>query len=189
MNGRLLKSALAALALSALGGSLMAHDDDDRDRGRDNDRRFTVRADLIGFQEVPALSTVAQGRFRAVVDTRANTITWKLSYDALEGDVQQAHVHFGQMSVNGGISFFLCSNLAGNPGPAGTQACPAGPAEITGVITPDLVIGPGPTATAAGQGIEPGAFAEIAAAIRNGTAYANVHSSKWPGGEIRGQLH
>ena len=39
------------------------------------------------------------------------------------------------MSVNGGISFFLCSNL-GN-GPAGTQACPAGPAELTGVITPD----------------------------------------------------
>jgi len=95
--------------------------------------------------------------------------------------VQQSHVHFGQMSVNGGISFFLCSNL-GN-GPAGTQACPVGPAELTGVITPDLVIGP--TAT----GIEPGAMAEIVAAIRNGTAYANVHSAKWPGGEIRGQLH
>jgi hypothetical protein len=54
---------------------------------------------------------------------------------------------------------------------------------VTGVITPDLVIGP------AGQGIEAAAFAEIAAAMRNGTAYANVHSSKWPGGEIRGQLH
>jgi hypothetical protein len=46
----------------------------------------------------------------------------------------------------------------------------------------------GPPA-APGQGIEPGAFAEIAAAIREGVAYANVHSSKWPGGEIRGQLH
>ncbi|MEO8019405.1 MAG: CHRD domain-containing protein [Pseudomonadota bacterium] len=189
MNGRLLKSGLAALAFGLLGGSLMAHDDDDRDRGRDNDSKFVVRADLIGYQEVPALSTVAHGHFRALVDSKANTITWKLSYDALEGAVQQAHVHFGQMSVNGGISFFLCSNLAGNPGPAGTQACPVGPAEITGVITPDLVVGPGPTATAPGQGIEPGAFAEIAAAIRNGTAYANVHSAKWPGGEIRGQLH
>jgi hypothetical protein len=40
-----------------------------------------------------------------------------------------------------------------------------------------------------GGGIEPGAFAEIAAAIREGVAYANVHTSKWPGGEIRGQLH
>jgi len=174
----MLKSGLAALALATLGGSLMAHDDDDHDRGRD---RFAVRADLEGFQEVPAISTVASGRFRAWVDTKANTITWKLSYQGLEGDVQQAHVHFGQLSVNGGVSFFLCSNL-GN-GPVGTQACPVGPAELTGVITAEQVVGP------AGSGIEAGAMAEIVAAIRNGTAYANVHSSKWPTGEIRGQLH
>jgi hypothetical protein len=178
MNGRMLKSGLAALALATFGGSLMAHDDDDHDRGRD---RFAVRADLEGFQEVPAISTVASGRFRAWVDTKANTITWKLSYQGLEGDVQQSHVHFGQLSVNGGVSFFLCSNL-GN-GPAGTQACPVGPAELTGVITAEQVVGP------AGSGIEAGAMAEIVAAIRNGTAYANVHSSKWPAGEIRGQLH
>jgi hypothetical protein len=181
MNGQMLKSGLAALALATLGGSLMAHEDDDRDRGRDRDSRFTVRADLEGFQEVPAISTVASGRFRAVIDTKANTITWKLNYDGLEGAVQQSHVHFGQLSVNGGVSFFLCSNLAN--GPAGTQTCPVGPAELTGVITPDLVVGP------AGSGIEAGAMAEIVAAIRNGTAYANVHSAKWPGGEIRGQLH
>src|SRR6187399_2510240 len=138
MNGRMLKSGLAALALATLGGSLMAHDDDDHDRGRD---RFAVRADLEGFQEVPAISTVASGRFRAWVDAKANTITWKLSYQGLEGDVQQAHVHFGQLSVNGGVSFFLCSNL-GN-GPVGTQACPVGPAELTGVITAEQVVGPG----------------------------------------------
>jgi hypothetical protein len=179
MKGRLTKSGLAALALATLAGSLMAHDDEDR--GRDRDARFVVRADLEGFQEVPAISTVARGRFRAFVDARANTITWKLNYDGLEGAVQQSHVHFGQLSVNGGISFFLCSNL-GN-GPAGTQACPEGPAELTGVITPELVVGP------TGTGIEAGAMAEIIAAIRNGTAYANVHSAKWPGGEIRGQLH
>ena len=176
MNGRMLKSGLAALALATLGGSLMAHDEGDRERDR-----FAVRADLEGFQEVPAISTVASGRFRAWVDTKANTITWKLSYQGLEGDVQQAHVHFGQLSVNGGVSFFLCSNL-GN-GPVGTQACPVGPAELTGVIAAEQVVGP------AGSGIEAGAMAEIVAAIRNGTAYANVHSSKWPAGEIRGQLH
>jgi hypothetical protein len=180
MNGRLLKTGLAALALATLAGSLMAHDDEDRGRDRDKDR-FVVRADLEGFQEVPAISTVASGRFRAVIDTKANTITWKLNYDGLEGAVQQSHVHFGQLSVNGGVSFFLCSNLAN--GPVGTQLCPEGPAELTGVITPDLVVGP------AGTGIEAGAMAEIVAAIKNGTAYANVHSVKWPGGEIRGQLH
>src|ERR1043165_3345597 len=67
-----------------------------------------------------------------------------------------------QEGVSAGVSFFLCSNL-GN-GPAGTQACPAPPAEVTGVITPELVIGP------AGQGIEAGAFAEIVAALGDDTA-------------------
>jgi hypothetical protein len=179
-----------ATAILLGASSLMAHDGDDNDRGRDRDRsRFFVSAELIGYQEVPALSTTARGHFRAWIDTRSNTINWRLSYDALEGTVTQSHVHFGQKSVNGGISFFLCSNL-GN-GPAGTQACPTPPAEISGTITPDQVIGPGPTGTppAGGQGIEPGSFDEIAAAIRDGVAYANVHSSKWPGGEIRGQLH
>jgi hypothetical protein len=179
-----LKAGLAAAVFCMGAGSLMAHDRDD-DRGRDK-RRFAVSAELLGYQEVPALSTVARGRFRAWVDTVANTIHWKLSYDGLEGTVSQAHVHFGQMSVNGGISFFLCTNLAN--GPVGTQACPAGPAELEGIITADQVIGPGPTATSPGQGIEPGAFDEIATAIRSGVAYANVHSSKWPAGEIRGQL-
>jgi hypothetical protein len=44
------------------------------------------------------------------------------------------------------------------------------------------VIGP------AGLGIEEGNLAEILAAMRAGHAYANVHSSKYPGGEIRAQL-
>jgi len=183
---RRLKTGLVAVTLCVATGSLMAHDRDD-DRGREK-RRFGVSADLVGFQEVPALSTVARGRFRAWVDTVDNTIHWKLSYDGLEGAVSQAHVHFGQMSVNGGISFFLCSNPTTPAPPAGTQACPEGPAEIEGIVTAEQVIGPGPTATAPGQGIEPRAFAEIAAAIRSGVAYANVHTSKWPAGEIRGQL-
>lgn len=179
MKRRILSTLVVGIATAMVGASsLMAHGDDDR--GRDRDGKFVARAELVGFQEVPALSTTAHGRFRAVVDTQANTITFKLTYDALEGTITQAHVHFGQMSVNGGVSFFLCSNL-GN-GPAGTQACPAPPAEVTGVIDASLVVGP------TGQGIEAGAFAEIVAAIKEGTAYANVHSTKWPGGEIRGQL-
>jgi len=172
-----------------LGASSLSAGEGDGDRGRERSR-FAVSAELIGYQEVPALSTTARGRFTAWIDTRANTITWRLKYDATEGTVTQAHVHFGQKGVNGGVSFFLCSNL-GN-GPAGTPACPVAPGEVSGIITPDLVVGPGPVTTPTpgpGQGIEPGAFAEIAMAIREGVAYANVHTTKWPGGEIRGQLH
>jgi hypothetical protein len=38
------------------------------------------------------------------------------------------------------------------------------------------------------QGIEAGNFAELVAAMRVGSTYANVHSTKWPGGEIRAQI-
>ena len=42
----------------------------------------------------------------------------------------------------------------------------------------------GPT----GQGIAPGEYAELLRAIRAGATYANVHTSKYPAGEIRAQL-
>jgi hypothetical protein len=44
------------------------------------------------------------------------------------------------------------------------------------------VVGP------SGQGIEPGEFDELVAAVRAGRTYANVHSTKYPAGEIRAQL-
>ncbi len=44
------------------------------------------------------------------------------------------------------------------------------------------------TNSAAGQGIAAGHFAELIRALRDGVAYANVHSTKFPGGETRGQI-
>lgn len=181
---RKILSSLIGLSCAMLGASsLMAHgDDDDKgDRGRERNRTtFVAHADLVGAQENPLISTEANGHFHAVVDTVAGTITWTLRYDALEGNVTQAHVHIGQRGVNGGISFFMCSNLP-NP-PAGTQVCPVPPAEISGVITAENIIGP------IGQGIPVAAFAEVVGHMRDGNSYANVHSSVAPGGEIRGQL-
>ena len=145
---------------------------------------------LNGYEENPDISTVATGSFEARLSDDGTSLHYKLSYSGLEGNVQQSHVHFGKPAVNGGISFFLCSNLP-NP-PAGTPACP-GTTEgtVEGDIEAADVIGPGATVTppSAGQGIEPGNLAEILAAMRAGHAYANVHTTKWPGGEIRAQLN
>src|SRR5262245_13363237 len=182
MKRRILSSVLLGITASMIGASsLMAHDDGDRDRGRDR-TKIALRANLVGTQEVPIVSTTGSGRFEAVVDTVANTITWTLKYEALEGTVTQAHVHIGQRNVNGGISFFFCSNLTTPAPPPGTQACPAPPATITGVITPENIIGP------TGQGVPTMAFAEVVENIKAGLAYANVHSSLAPGGEVRGQV-
>lgn len=145
------------------------------------DRSSRIREELSGFEEDPAaLSTTGTGSLRLTIDDDTQELTYELSYADLEGTVTQAHIHLGGVAQSGGISTFLCTNL-GN-GPAGTQACPAAPATITGTLTAAQVVGPAP------QGILAGEMAELIDAIEADTTYVNVHSTRYPGGEIRSQL-
>jgi hypothetical protein len=147
-----------------------------------------VRATLIGYQEVPSVSTAAGGKFQANINEDNTEVAYELTYSNLEGAVQQAHIHFAQSGVNGGITVFLCTNL-GN-GPAGVQVCPAAPATITGTIAAaDISPNIPATAAAIGQGLGTGEFDEFLKALRAGKLYVNVHSTTYPGGEIRSQLH
>jgi hypothetical protein len=173
---RLLVAAIAAgVAVTTAGSAAMAGGGDSA--GEDD----SLRERLTGYEENSlALSTTGTGQFRAQIDEDRQEISYRLSYTSLEGTVTQAHIHFGSKSQLGGISVFLCTNL-GN-GPAGTQACPAAPATISGTITPADVIGPG------AQGIGAGEFAKLLDAIRADATYVNVHSTKYPVGEIRAQL-
>lgn len=146
----------------------------------DGNRNF--RAGMIGYQEVPAISTVATGSFEAQLD--GDTLHYRLTFSGVEGgSTTQAHIHIGQRSVNGGVSVWLCSNLASPPTPAGTQACPLTAGSVEGTITSANVVGP------AAQGVTAGEFAELVRALRAGVAYANVHSVTWPVGEFRGQIN
>ena len=142
--------------------------------GRDFKERLT------GYQEVPALSTSGHGTFRASIRSGGSEIRYRLTYAGLEANPQQAHIHLGQRGVNAGVSVFLCDNTGG--GPMGTQPCPNAPATVQGTLRAADVIGP------AAQGIDPGQFGELVRAIRAGATYANVHTVKYPGGEIRAQL-
>ena len=171
------KYLFALLVLVALGSTLTV-----AAVAGNGSNKIDAKDGLEPYQEVPAVSSTATGTFEAEVADDDSSFDWTLSYGGLEGDVAQAHIHFAQRSVNGAISIFLCSNL-GN-GPAGTPLCPPSPATISGTAdAADMV------AAAAAQGIAVGEFNEILAAIRAGKAYANVHSTKFPGGEIRGQLN
>jgi hypothetical protein len=161
--------AMAAALAAALGTTTSA---DER----------ALRARLAAVNEVPAVISQARGEFSAKVDDDAPSISYELSYRNLEGSVTQAHIHVGQRFAAGGIMIWLCSNLASPPTPVGVQPCPAAPGEISGTITPADVVGP------AGQGVSPGNFADALKAIREGLAYANVHSTVAGGGELRGQI-
>ena len=142
----------------------------------------TVIVRLDSYEEVPSVSSGASGHFRALIEDRAPSIAYELSYEGLEGDVRQAHIHVGQAGANGGISVFLCQTVA-NPDPTGlAPSCPQS-GTVTGTITPANVIGP------TGQGVAVAELDELIAAIRAGVAYVNVHSVPFQNGEIRGQLH
>ena len=131
-----------------------------------------------------AVSTNGTGRFKAEIDERSGAIDYELSYEGLEGSVTQAHIHFGQEHSVGGIVVWLCQT-AGTPAPAAVAAltpfCPPS-GTVTGTITSAQVLGQ------TAQGIAAGDFDKVVRAIRAGAAYANVHTSLYPPGEIRGQL-
>jgi hypothetical protein len=178
----LLTAAAVTAALATVAGAPAASQDDDHDQR--GSRR--LKADLTGFNEVLTVSTTARGSFRAALNADETEITYRLDYRDLVGTVTQSHIHFGDHHMNGGISVWLCQT-ATNPAPPGQTppVCGApggsGP-EAEGVITAANVIGP------AGQGIAAGEFAELIRAIKGGRTYANVHSSTFAGGEIRGKI-
>ncbi len=139
------------------------------------------------INEVPAVSTTGNGTFNARISNDESQIDWELSYTDLEGAIQQAHIHIGNTGVNGGITVFLCTNL-GN-GPAGIQPCPAPPATISGtILAADVSPNIPATLAARNQGLGTGEIDELINAIRAGATYVNVHSTTWPGGEIRSQI-
>jgi hypothetical protein len=141
-----------------------------------------IRADLTGYEEVPPVSTPARGTFRGTISEDRTSIEYELTYSGLQGAVTQAHIHFAQKGVNGGIIVWLCGTTA-RPGPAGTPSCPQS-GTVSGTITANEVVGSADTA----QQLGPGELEEVLAAIRVGRTYVNVHSTLSPGGEIRGQI-
>lgn len=148
-------------------------------------RAEDFKADLAGFEEVPSVSTPASGMFNAKYDKVNPIITYQLSYDNLQGDVTQSHIHFAQRGVSGSIVIWLCQT-ATNPAPAVVAAitpiCPTS-GSVTGAILMESVL-----ASSGSQMIQAGELEEVIAAIRAGAAYVNVHSTVAPGGEIRGQI-
>jgi len=139
-----------------------------------------LRTGLSGDEEVPAVSTTGKGQLRLFVYPDQTTIAYELNYSGLQADATQSHIHFGQPAVNGGISVVLCSNIG--TGPAGTQPCPLRGGTISGTITAASVLGPD------AQGIAPGEIDALVTALREQLTYVNVHSTRWTGGEIRGQI-
>ena len=131
-------------------------------------------ASLSGAEEVPPINTAGTAAFEMTI--QQGTITFSLTFSDLSSPLSVAHLHFAPSKVAGGVMIFLC-------GGGGQPACPAATeGTITGTITAANVTGPG------GQGITPGDLDSALEAVRSDLSYANMHTTNFPGGEIRGQV-
>jgi hypothetical protein len=140
---------------------------------------------LNGYNEVPPVFTAGTGTLNLQISSDGTSISYVLSYSGLSSDVTQAHIHFGERPVNGGIIVYLCDNTG--KAPSGVPACPNS-GTVSGTITATDVDPSGDPEPTDAQGITAGDFAGLLGALVNGDAYANVHTANFPAGEIRGWL-
>jgi hypothetical protein len=131
------------------------------------------RTHLTGDEEVPPRATAAQGQAIFQVSPDGESVRFRLQVANIE-NVLQAHIHLGALGTNGPVVVFLYP--------------PAPPA----VLIPgrfDGALGEGTFTAADLRGPLAGQpLSVLIEAIRGGNTYANVHTSQFTGGEIRGQI-
>lgn len=118
---------------------------------------------LLGSNEVPSAVTSGQGAL--VLEVANGELTVSGAFSGLEGDFDAniaggAHLHVGQAGENGGIEISLNADVDGSLRSGVFRA-----EENTFTLTSDQ--------------------REL---LSNRSMYANIHTSLYPGGELRGQL-
>ena len=123
-------------------------------------------AKLSGQQEVPPVQTTASGMawFKPMQDK----VWFKLNVTGMQG-VTQAHIHTGKQGDNGPVVVTLYKSET--PQPINGKLS-------YGNITANLLEGP----------MKGKQISDLATAMSNGSTYVNVHTEKYPNGEIRGQI-
>jgi hypothetical protein len=137
----------------------------------DNSRNFT--ASLKGGEEVPANDSKAQGQAIFKVSKDGESISYKLIVANIE-NVSMAHIHLAPAGQNGPVVAWL---YPGSPPP---QLIPGRFDGILaeGTLTAANLVGP----------LAGGTLKDLLENMASGNAYVNVHTSQFPGGEVRGQI-
>jgi hypothetical protein len=128
---------------------------------------------LTGDEEVPARDTNAQGQATFKVNEDGTAIEYKLNVANIE-NVTQAHIHLGPAGSNGGIVVWLYP-----PAPP-LQLIPG---RTQGTLGEGVI-----TASSLVNALSGMPLSVLLERLRDGSAYVNVHTLQFPGGEIRGQI-
>lgn len=141
----------------------------------------TYTTTLSGAKELPPNSSPATGSVTLVIDNTADTMALNVSFYGLVGPSSAAHIHCCTAAPG-----------AGNAGVATTvpyfAGFPIGVTAGTYSMTLDLLSAStyNPAFVTAHGGTLALAEAALLAGLASGSAYFNIHSSTYPGGEIRG---
>jgi CHRD domain len=178
-----MRTRLLGLALALLAGLTLQPSPARVSADHDNRRDRSFSAALVSFNEVPAVSSgEAKGFFRARLNRDGDALQYSLTYSGLSATVTQAHIHLGKSRTNGSIMVWLCQTAASVDPTTLSPTCPATEGTVEGTITAANVIKAGT------QGVDVGEFDEFVRALREDAGYANVHTTLFPTGEIRGQV-
>ena len=139
----------------------------------------TYVANLNGANEVPPVITSGTGFAMVTFSLAMHTLTYSVTFSNLTGTVTAAHVH---ASAPPGSSAGVATQTPSFTG------FPSGVTSGTYNMTFDTTLASSWNAAyiTANGGTPAGAEAAFAAALANGTAYFNIHTSFAGGGEIRG---
>lgn len=183
MKPLVLKITVASLVLLSVSSvPTRAQDKDKDDR---NDLRFFTR--LSTFHEVPPKANGASGTFDAQLCEDGNAVCWTFTWENLTGPPLFAHIHFGLPSTNAPVMTFFCGGPNGNADIPAKPACPQTTSgSITGTTRAADIIAL--NAAPNDQALNLHDFAAFLNALNAGAGYANMHTTRFPGGEIRGQI-
>ena len=133
------------------------------------------KADLTGYNEVPAVLTTASGQVTVAVSSDQKSLNVTLTFSKLLGVAQSASLYLGSPATSGGVIALLCGGTA-----------PACPTTADGTVT--ITLSASEVLAITAQGLAAADLASVIQALANGAIYVNVVSNKFPNGEIRGQL-
>jgi hypothetical protein len=136
---------------------------------------------LTGAQEVPPTPSTGIGSALVTLDTATNMLTVNVSFAGLVSPTIASHIH---CCAGPGVNAMVATVVPTFPG------FPLGVTTGTYLQTFDLTLAStyNPAFITAHGGTVAGAQAAFIAGLTGGQTYLNIHTSQFPGGEIRGQL-
>jgi hypothetical protein len=143
---------------------------------------ITYFTNLSGANEVPATGSNATGTASITVDNVANTIMFNVAFSGLGSNDTAAHIHCCQpLGTNAGVATVMPSF----PGfPLGVTSG----SFVNQVFSLTDLAFYNPAFVNANGGTAASAEAALLTGMAGGQTYFNIHTSNFPGGEIRGQL-